>query len=152
MFSNKGVNRESVTLVKDSKIFSENVEVAETFNAFFSNLVREMNKSLGQEPLTEADHIEDPVLRIIKRFKKHPMLENHMDNAVSFRNVSIDEITKKVKSLHVKKACQNTDIATKVIKNNSDILADFFFLNLNSCIASSLFPSNLKNTETTPLY
>ena len=128
MFSNKGVNRESITLVKDGKIFSENLEVAETFNAFFSNIVREMNISLGQESLTEADHIEDPVLRIIKRFKKHPMLENHKDNAVSFRHVSIDEITKKLNSLYVKKACQDTDIATKVIKNNSNIFADFFFL------------------------
>ena len=28
----------------------------------------------------------------------------------------------------MKTACQNTDIATKVIKNNSNIFADFFFL------------------------
>ena len=28
-----------------------------------------MNTSLGQEHLTEADHIEDPVLRITERFK-----------------------------------------------------------------------------------
>ena len=61
MFSNKRVNRESITLVKDDKILSENLEVAETFNAFFSNIVKEMNKSLGQEHLTEAYHIEDPV-------------------------------------------------------------------------------------------
>ena len=48
VFSNKSVNRESITLVKANKILSENLEVAETFNAFFSNIVKEMNISLGQ--------------------------------------------------------------------------------------------------------
>ena len=92
-----------------------------------------MNISLGQELLkrTEADHIEDPVLRIIERFKKHPSVvatfENHKDNAFSFRHVSLNEITKEIKRLDVKKACQDTDVATKVIKNNSDIFANFFF-------------------------
>ena len=39
--------------------------------------------------------------------------------------------------------CQVTDIATKVIKNNSDDkFADFSFLNLSNCIVSSVFPSN----------
>ena len=92
-----------------------------------------MNISLGQELLkrTEADHIEDPVLRTIERFKKHPSVvatfENHKDNAFSFRHVSLNEITKEIKRLDVKKACQDTDVATKVIKNNSDIFANFFF-------------------------
>ena len=155
MFSNKNVNRESITLVKGDKIWSENLEIAETFNAFFSNIVNEMNK-LGEELLTNADHTEDPVLRIIERFKKHPsvvaIFENHKDSAFSFRHVSLDEITKEIKRLDVKKACQTTDIPTKVIKNNSDIFADFFFFNLNNCIASSVFPSNLKNAEITPVH
>ena len=157
MFSNKSVNRESITLVKGDKISSENLEVAETFNAFFSNIVKKMNISLGQELLIEADHIEDPVPRIMERLKKHPsvgaIFENHKDSAFSFRHVSLDEITKEIKGLAVKrKACQDTDIPTKVIKNNSDIFADFFFLNLNNCITSSVFPSNLKNAEITPVH
>ena len=138
------------------KIYSENLEVAETFNAFFSNIVKKISISLGQELPTEEDHIEDPVLRIIERFKKHAsvvaIFENHKDSTFSFRHVSLDEITKEIKRLDAKKACQDTDIPTKVIKNNSDIFADFFFLNLNNCITSSVFPSNLKNAEITPVH
>ena len=44
------------------------------------------------------------------------------------------------------------DIAIKVIKNNSNVFADFFFLNLNNCIASSIFPLNIKNAEITPIH
>ena len=57
-----------------------------------------------------------------------------------------------MKRLDIKKACQDMDIATKVIKNNSNIFADFFFFNLNNCIASSVFPSNLKNAKITPVH
>ena len=155
MISNKSINRESINLVRGDKILSENLEVAKTFNAFFSNIVKEMNVSLDQELLTEADHIEDPVLRIIERFKKHTsvvaIFENHKDSTFSFRHISLDEITKEIKRLEVKKACQDMDFPTKVIKNNSDIFADFFFLNLNNCIVSSVFPSNFKNAETSPV-
>ena len=58
-----------------------------------------MNISLGQELLTEEDHIKDPVLRIIERFKKHPsvvaIFENHKDNAFSFRHVPLMKLLKK---------------------------------------------------------
>ena len=118
VFSNKSVNRESITLVKANNILSENLEVAETFNAFFSSIVKKMNISLGQWLLTAADHIEDPVLRIIERFKKHPsvvvIFENYKDIAFSFRHVSLDEITKEIKRLDVKRVCEDTDIPIKV--------------------------------------
>ena len=111
-----------------------------------------MNIPLGQQFLTEVDHIDNPALRIIERFKKHPsvvaIFENHTDSVISFRHKSLDEITKEIKRLDVKKACQDTDILTKVIKNNNDIFADFFFLNY--CIALSVFTSNFKNVEIAP--
>ena len=80
------------------------------------------------------------------------ILENHKDSAFRFRHVSLHEIPKEIKRLDVKKACQDTDIPTKVIKNNSDIFAYFFFLNLNSCMASTIFPSDFKNAEITSVH
>ena len=61
MFSNKCINRESTTLIKYEKFFSENLEVDKMFNAFFLNKVKEMNISLVQELLSEVDRIKDPV-------------------------------------------------------------------------------------------
>ena len=131
MFSNKCVNRDIINSVKAYKSFSENLEVAKTFNDFSLNIVKEMN-IFRQELVTEADHIDDPVFRITERFKKHlsavAIFENHKDNAFSFRRVPLDETTNKIKMSDMKIACQNTDIATKFTKNNSNIFADFFFL------------------------
>lgn len=72
MLSNESVYRQSITLVKDNKTLSEKLNVAETFIVFFLNILSEMNIPLGRELLTEADHIEDPVLKIIERFKNDP--------------------------------------------------------------------------------
>ena len=47
MISNKCVNRDSITLVKDGKFFLENLEITEIFNVTFLNLVKEMDISLG---------------------------------------------------------------------------------------------------------
>ena len=49
------------------------------------------------------------------------------------------------------KATQN-DIPTNVIKENSDIFADFTFENLNDSISQSVFPSALKQANITPVY
>ena len=144
----KNSNRESITLLKGDKTLSENLKMAETFNIFFSNIAKEMNISLGKELLTIQIVSRIQFKELQRDSKKHPsvvaIFENHKDSAFSFRHVSLDEITKEIKRLDVKKACQNTDISTKVIKSNSDIFADFFFFNLNNCIASSVFLSNLK--------
>ena len=92
----------------------------------------------------------------MERFKNHlsvvAIFENHKDSAVSFMHVSLDEITKEMKRCDVTKACQDKNIATKVVKDNSDIFADFLFLKLSNCIALSVFPSNLKNAEITPVH
>ena len=49
------------------------------------------------------------------------------------------------------KTTQNIDIPTKLIKENSDIFADFIFENLNDIISYSVFPSALKLANITPV-
>ena len=50
------------------------------------------------------------------------------------------------------KATQNTDIPTKLIKENSDIFVDFIFENLNDGISQSVFSSALKLAHITPVH
>ena len=57
-----------------------------------------------------------------------------------------------MKYLKANKATQNTDITTKLIKENSDIFADFIFENLNDNISHSVFPSALKLANITPVH
>ena len=88
----------------------------------------------------------------MKRFIKHTSMvaifQNHKHNAFNFKHVSLDEV-KRSKKLRCEEGFAHTDIATEVIKNNSDIFADFVFLNFSYWIASSVFSTNLKNADIT---
>ena len=59
---------------------------------------------------------------------------------------------KKTLDLDVKKACQDTDIPAKIIRENCDIFADIIFQNINNGIASSVFPASVKNANITPVH
>ena len=59
---------------------------------------------------------------------------------------------KELNKLDTNKAIQNTDIPTKLIKENSDIYKIFIFENLNNCISHSIFPTSIKSTIITPVH
>ena len=50
------------------------------------------------------------------------------------------------------KATQDSDIPTKLIKDNSDLFIDFFTNNFNDSLLKSQFPAQLKVANVTPIY
>ena len=68
MFSIKSTSKESITLVKDEEIMSNNLEIAELFNSFFA-VVSELNLAIDEDLVVNVDHIDDLVLKAVKRFK-----------------------------------------------------------------------------------
>ena len=50
------------------------------------------------------------------------------------------------------KASQQSDIPTKILKQNSDYFAEYFHENINQCISKSIFLSDLKLADVTPVY
>ena len=63
-----------------------------------------------------------------------------------------EEVVKVIRNLNIRKSCQTTDIPTKVIKLNSDILAKFIYKHFNSCIDRGEFPNELKHAERVPVH
>ena len=66
--------------------------------------------------------------------------------------LTYDDVLKKVNTLHTAKATQQSDIPTKTLKQNSDYFAEYFYENMNQCISKSVFPSDLKLVDVTPVY
>ena len=54
--------------------------------------------------------------------------------------------------LETSKACQDTDIPTKIIKENADIFADILLASFNDSVEKSNFPSSLKKANITPVF
>ena len=73
-FSEKAFHRECITLKKSNKTITNIVELAETFNTFFSKIVHNLNidNNLGNN-ITNLN-ITDPVFCAIQKYEKHPSI------------------------------------------------------------------------------
>ena len=71
--------------------------------------------------------------------------------AFSFSKVVKEEIFREVLNLDVSKACQDTDIPSKIIKENADIFASFLHSSFNTSVTNAKFPSILKKANITPV-
>ena len=123
---------------------------AEFLNTFFSDIVSNL-KIEGYsncDPL--ANDIRDLVLKCIVKYRNHPSIL--AIGEVSFLKIQRDEILSDILKLETSKACQDTDVSTKIFKENADIFAKALVSNFNDSIEKSNFPSILKNAAITPVF
>ena len=59
---------------------------------------------------------------------------------------------KKANNLDTAEASQQSDVPTKILKQNSDCFARYLCWNINQCISKSMFPPDLKLADVTPGY
>ena len=129
---------------------------ADVFNDLFINVVRNVNITVSGDILCETNNIKDPVLKAIEKYKKHLSIKaiaglSKNDNFI-LEKVSYEEMLHEIKQLDTRKACQDTDVPSKIVKMNSDIFADVLHQNFNDAIATSVFKQNLKNAYVTPVF
>ena len=70
----------------------------------------------------------------------------------SFSHVDKEQILKETVNLYSTKASQDTDIPTKIIKDNADIFSDFLLSDFHNSVTTSIFPSSLKQAIITPIF
>ena len=58
----------------------------------------------------------------------------------SFSHVDKEQILKEIVNLYSTKASQDTDIPTKIIKDNVDIFSDFLVSGFHNSVTTSIFP------------
>ena len=100
----------------------------------------------------------DPVIKSILKYRDHPSVlaigevcKEKYDNPFLFTGIS-KEILKEIVNLNTSKACQDTDVPTKILKENADIFAYFLHTNFNEFVKKSKFPSALKQANITPVF
>ena len=102
-----------------------------------------------------SDSISDPVMRPLVKYRAYPNIitikEVSLRLHLSIFHPQIKNVLKEIKRFQTNKATQNTDTATKLIKENSNNFADFIFENLNDGISQSVFPSTLKLANIIPV-
>ena len=108
------------------------------------------------DPSVEIDHIEDPILRIIEKYKSHPNIvaikENNLAMQFCFNYIPKSDVEREILNPDVSKASQDSDIPTKIIKMNADIFAKVLCNVFNRSLEVGEFPSGMKLTNVTPVH
>ena len=101
----------------------------------------------------------DPIIKLILKYRDHPNIlaigevcKEKYDSLFLFTGIDKEEILKEILNLDASKACQDTDVPTKILKENADIFADFLHASFNEFVKKSEFPSVLKQANITPVF
>ena len=86
--------------------------------------------------------------------KYHSNKQNcHENNSSNFETIERDDnVFKKTNSLYISKTSQNSDVPTKIVKENAEFLTNFTHSALNEAIQSGSFPFSLKWADVTPIF
>ena len=159
LFSEKTFCKESIILKEHGKTITDNEKPAETFYNFFSNIAKNLNIDSDLSDITSQTNNADPVFRAVEKYANHSSILKikrkigYKGLSFSFKYVTRNKITKEIqKKIDSKKACQESDIPVKLIKNNFDVISPFIYNNFNNSIFSSCFPSELENANVTPVF
>ena len=82
----KSCVKEQINLVEKGGILKTDLERAEVLNTFFGNIVKnlEINQYSNFDPV--INHVKDPTLRAILKYKDHPsilVIQNDFKNGIN---------------------------------------------------------------------
>ena len=152
-FSDKVIKNNNIILVENDQIISKEVELAEVFNNYFGNIVKNLN--IESRELKNLDI--DPVINAIKNYQNHPSIKKieaslEQKETFSFNLSSFDNVFEEIKKLDNSKTSQQSDIPTKIIKQNINIFTQFLHTSYNNMLEFSIFPNEMKNADVIPIY
>ena len=129
--------KEKVTLAslqKLRKVISEDMDIAETFNEFFVNIVASLKILPKENYETDVGNDSKPTLNYISKFKNHPSIKviksrKKEEQSFTFSYVSYEEVLNEIRKLQTTKTTQQNDISTKTLKENSEVFPRYFHEN-----------------------
>ena len=149
LFSNKIKSKEKITLVENDEIISSDIEVAKTFQNFFSSIVKNLTIKRDETHLSKTTQ-DNPVSAGIEKFSKHPSIvsiKKRMEtssNKFSFKYEERMKFLTEIQKLNSRKASQQNDIPVKVLKGNSDIFSYILIIILITFYLVINFQNTLK--------
>ena len=136
-------------MLEKEEILTNDITVAKVLNNFSSNIVKTVGISdyMHSHPL--AKEVNDPTLTAIMKYRNYPsvltILDKHKNNSIfTLSLMLLKKRLKEIANFDTTKLPQDTDIPTKIIKQNSDIFASFMCKSFNNMIDSSTFPAAFK--------
>ena len=157
LFSDKTITASNFILYENQEIISNENEVAEKYNLYFSNIVQSLDITEVENSIIISEHIEDPIFRAINKYSKHPSIiaikdECASDIKCSFLTVTQFDVLDVVNQIDVSKATATRSIPTKILKQNIDLYLDIITAIFNKSTVECSFPNKLKLADITPAH
>ena len=157
LFSEKVKASQKISLINGNTIISENSEIAGVFNEFIVSAATNLDIDVSDIQTTDTQNINDPILKAIKKYEKHPSItkitENiRVDNKFSFSTVPLIDIKNVVTSLGVSKSTTYCNIPTNIFKQDFDICSVVFANIYNNCTVVPNFPLAMKLADVSPVH
>ncbi len=109
---------------------SDDKQLADIFNNFFSNAVKSLNIDYFEHFSFDCVYSEstDPINKAIEKYSKHPSslkIKGHypQNNNFSFQPTNLETVIKEVRNLDVSKSAPITSVPARVIKDIIDIFS-----------------------------
>ena len=155
--SDKGNVSSKITLVEGGNIISNDEEVAQKLNDYFSNSVKSLEIPTNSYLTNPTEHLSDPLDIAIEKFKSHPSvlkIGERVQNSQfpNFHHVTLKEIANEISNLNAKKSNTFNSIPITSLKENIDITGIFLHNIFADMITHSEFPDGLKLADIHPLY
>ena len=155
MFTEKATSTDSITLIENNVIITDDMKLSETFNEFFNNAVQNLN--IGYYEPNEVTTEDDPILRLVEKFKDHPSIlkikeVTNTNERFSFKAINLTSVTREILNLDISKANPIDAIPAKILKSNHDIFAPKILIDFNTSIETGVFPKNQKLADVSPVF
>ena len=156
-FTDKINTNEQITLIEEGNIITNSLNIAQTMNNFFSNVVEILEIPEDNGTISKTEDITDPIEKAICKYRKHPSVIRIKDahknaNSFSLKHTNITRVRDLILDLNVKKATPKDGIPVKVLRNNHDILSPIVCENFNHALDICYFPNLLKMAEVKPIH
>ena len=156
-FSEKISSNENIVLIEKEEIISEDNRISELFNDFFRNAVINLNVDIDPGLLVNVDHIDDPILKAIEKYKNHPSIikikeVREIPMLFEFNFLTMHEVALEIRNINSSKSNPIDSIPAKMIKENSSFFCTLLYNNFKNCISTCTFPNKLKLADVTPVH
>ena len=159
--SNKGgLLKNDIILVENGNIISDDLEVANAFNLYYTNIVE---TTTGNAPVNIADTMaenslpSDIINKIIETYKNHPSVTEInkafvVDSKFKFKEVLPNYINGLLHDVNPKKSTGDDYLPPKIVKISADSITIPMTNIVNASIKSQIFPSSAKSAAICPIY
>ena len=157
VFTDKVQVSQSITLIENDEMVTDDLKIAEIFNDYFANITQDLEITDTGAHLSSTIGIEDPIDKAVEKYKNHPSIKKIKEcftcsESFHFRQVTVEEVYYQLGKLNPKKSSPVGSIPAKVMKENSDIFAPILQGHFNANISQNDFPETLKAGDISSLY